>query len=91
MSGGHFGYQQGNILGIAAQLDALIKDNKTATGCWYSSEAIEEFKTAAMLLRKAYVYADNIDWFVSGDTSEQQLHEFIENDLSDLQPIGEQQ
>ena len=33
----------------------------------YSKETIKEFKKGLAILRKAYIYAQRIDWLLSGD------------------------
>ena len=48
----------------------------------YSDEVIEEFKIAVEFLRIAYVYAQRIDWLVSGDDGEESFMERLKKDLT---------
>ena len=40
----------------------------------FSDETIDEFKKGIELLKKAFVYAQRIDWLVSGDDGEESFH-----------------
>lgn len=51
----------------------------------FSKETLSEFKTAVELLRKAAVYAQRIDWLLSGDDGEETFHKRLEEDLKNLQ------
>lgn len=92
MSGGHFAYKQYAIERIAEEIELLIQTNNSNTvnefgdteGRHYSPETIAEFKAAAVLLRRAYVYASNIDWLVSGDTGEESFMDHLQAQLRDL-------
>jgi hypothetical protein len=46
--------------------------------------AIEEFKKGLVLLRQAYVYAQRIDWLVSGDDGEDSFHNRLKFELEKL-------
>ena len=88
MSGGHFNYDQYKIGMIADDIQLLI-DNNNIKNEWgyannYSEETIAEFRKAIVLLRVAQVYAQRIDWLVSGDDGEDNFHERIELDLAEL-------
>jgi len=48
----------------------------------YSDEVIEEFKKAVKYLNIAYVYAQRIDWLVSGDDGEESFLKRLEKDLT---------
>lgn len=48
----------------------------------YSDEVIEEFKEAVKYLSIAYVYAQRVDWLVSGDDSEESFMERLKKDLT---------
>lgn len=50
----------------------------------YSDEVIEEFKKGLTSLQIAYVYAQRIDWLVSGDDGEETFIERLNDDLSKL-------
>ena len=75
MSGGHWNYSQSHIRDIADDLGGLIHTNGSTTNDeWgsevsrtYSPETIAEFEAAVKVLKLAYVYAQRIDWLLSGD------------------------
>ena len=89
MSGGHFNYDQYRIGYIADEIEELIASNYEDSldnfgyriGRGYTSETIAEFKTAVELLRKAQVYAQRIDWLISGDDGEDSFHKRLAEDL----------
>ena len=76
MSGGHFDYQQHNISDVADSVEQLILNNED-----YSEETIKEFKEGLNLLNKAAIYAQRIDWLVSGDDGEESFHKRLSDDL----------
>jgi hypothetical protein len=92
MSGGHFEYKQYQIGSIADDIEQLIIDNDSdelddygyRKGCHFTKETVEEFKQALFILRKAHVYAQRIDWLVSGDDGEDSFHRRLKNDLEKL-------
>ena len=51
----------------------------------FSDETVERFKEAYDILKKAYVYAQRIDWLLSGDDGEDTFHERLEKDLAELE------
>lgn len=50
----------------------------------YPDDIIEEFKKGVEILRKAYVYAQRIDWLLSGDDGEETFMERLKQDLDKL-------
>lgn len=50
----------------------------------YPDDVIEEFKKGLDILRKAQVYAQRIDWLVSGDDGEESFHRRLKEDLDKL-------
>ena len=98
MSGGHFDYQQYKINYIAVEIEHLIETNEStevneygeARGRRYSKETIEEFRNAVRYLKLAAVYAQRVDWLVSGDDGEETFHSRLEKDLSELSDMDEQ-
>ena len=50
----------------------------------YSDEVIVEFKKGLDILRKAYVYAQRIDWLISCDDGEESFHRRLKEDLEKL-------
>ena len=49
-----------------------------------SKETIKEFKKGIELLKKAQVYAQRIDWLLSGDDGEDNFHLRLKEDLANL-------
>jgi len=92
MSGGYFDYNQYNIGRIADDVNDLIRNNEvTELDEWgdtrgrnYSLEVITKFREALTVLRQAEVYAQRIDWLVSGDDTEQSFLQRLEQDLSHI-------
>ena len=93
MSGGHFQYKQWEIGNIADEVEQLIIDNdseeltqwRDRKGCHFTPETIAEFQKGLLLLRQAHVYAQRIDWLVSGDDGEDSFHNRLKHDLEKLQ------
>ena len=50
----------------------------------YPDEVIEKFKEGVEILRKAHVYAQRIDWLISGDDGEESFHKRLKEDLEKL-------
>ena len=94
MSGGHFDYEQYKIGRIADEVEQLIIINgkkRQYKEEWqdeyhyeYSPEIIEKFKEGLMLLKKAEIYAQRIDWLVSGDDSEESFFSRLKKELEEL-------
>lgn len=98
MSGGHFDYDQYKIGYIAESIESLIEknrkpvDKKDRWGEWddrefyydYPDEIIEKFKEAVSSLKKAQVYAQRIDWLVSGDDGDETFLKRLSEDLSKI-------
>jgi hypothetical protein len=92
MSGGHWNYSQSHIQDIADDLGGLIHTNDfkgtnrygDPIGNRYSPETIEEFERAMVVLKMAYVYAQRIDWLLSGDDGEDSFHIRLQAQLKEL-------
>jgi len=90
MSGGYFEYDQYKIAQIADMVEQLIISNdNTELNEWgeqkgrhYSDKTIGEFAKGLQLLRQACVYAQRIDWLVSGDDGEDSFHSRLNEDLN---------
>jgi hypothetical protein len=87
MSGGHFDYKQYDINYIYDEIEHIIRNNGDVsedeygcTGYLYSDETIEEFKKAVEYLKLASIYAQRIDWLVSGDDGEDTFHKRLIED-----------
>lgn len=81
MSGGYFDYQQHRISDIADSVEELILKNED-----YSEETIREFKECLECLNKSVIYAQRIDWLVSGDDGEETFHIRLAKDLLEIKP-----
>ena len=92
MSGGYFNYSQYYLQQIADEVEQLIISNDSnekneydeVKGYHFSPETIEEFKRGLLLLKQAHVYAQRIDWLVSGDDGENNFHSRLKSDLEKL-------
>ncbi len=90
MSGGHFNYDQYKIGQIADMVEQLIISNDSqelnewggTKGRGYSKETIRAFSQGLYLLRISQIYAQRIDWLVSGDDGEDTFHQRLEEDLA---------
>jgi len=83
VSGGHFEYKQYNIQHIADEIEQIIAENKEEHFSYHLG-TLREFKYAIKLLKEAHVYAQRIDWLVSGDDGEDTFHRRLEEDLKKL-------
>ena len=92
MSGGHFNYKQHTLLDMADDIGSQILTNdSTEKNEWgdnignrYSLETIAEFEKAVKVLKIAYVYAQRIDWLLSGDDGEDSFHIRLQAQLKEL-------
>lgn len=96
MSGGHFDYKQFEITRISDEIEQLIEINgKKRVGrleSWeepyhyeYPPEVIQKFKEAVLSLRVAQVYAQRVDWLVSGDDGEESFMRRLAEDLKAIE------
>ena len=53
----------------------------------YTPETLAEFRKGIEILKKASVYAQRIDWLISGNDGEDSFHERLEEDLKDLEEV----
>ena len=82
MSGGHFNYSQYKIEMIADQIEQLIiQDDHSPMSERFTPETVEKFRAGLRHMRLAYVYAQRIDWLVSGDDGEEAFHRRLAEDL----------
>lgn len=92
MSGGHFNYKQHHLLEITEDIDSAIFNNNSKEknewgdniGNRYNAETINEFEKAVKVLKIAYVYAQRIDWLLSGDDGEDSFHKRLQAQLKEL-------
>ena len=80
MSGGHFDHQQYQIELIADAIENFIVE----CGSEFRAETIDKFKEAIYLLRRSYIFAQRIDWLISGDDGEDSFHRRLKEDLEEL-------
>lgn len=95
MSGGHFDYYQFRISDIREKIEHIVELNNVPVleedraDKWdnrvvhfdYSDEIIEEFKKGIESLRVAQIYAQRIDWYISGDDGEETFFKRLKEDL----------
>jgi hypothetical protein len=100
MSGGHFDYAQYQINDIVNDIEQIIANNNLeiaeddkSKDDWgfdehsnyeYPPHIIEEFKNAVKYLKIAQVYAQRVDWLVSGDDGEESFMKRLDEDLNKL-------
>ena len=77
MSAGFFDYKQSCIDNILDELECLELEE-------YSESIQLKIKSSMETLKKAYVYVNNLDWYLSGDTNEEEFLKELEDDLNDL-------
>ena len=53
----------------------------------YPEDVQEKMREAVTLLRVAAIYADRVDWFLSGDDGEREFLERLDEDLKELESI----
>ena len=93
MSGGHFNYDQYKFGYIADEVEQLIRDNGSEEKDeWgynrhsnFDKNTIDKFIEGLLIMRMAQVYAQRIDWLVSGDDGEDSFHNRLKKDIQDLQ------
>jgi hypothetical protein len=76
------------LFDIVEEIKEIIEHN-TIPNEWgdvnnFSDETIREFRKGIEILNRAYVYAQRIDWLVSGDDSEPYFHKRLQEDLKEL-------
>ena len=63
----------------------ILKNKHTLPNSYeYSKETIKEFKKGLAILRKAYIYAQRIDWLLSDDDGEESFHKRLKEELDNL-------
>jgi hypothetical protein len=53
----------------------------------YPDNVIEKFKEAVDILKKAEIYAQRIDWLLSGDDGEESFFTRLEEDLKQIEKL----
>ena len=93
MSGGAFNYNQYRIQAIIDLIaDIILKNDSTELdgsgyriGYGYPPEIIEKFREGLEHLIKAQIYAQRIDWLVSGDDGEESFLKRLKHDLKEAE------
>jgi hypothetical protein len=69
----------------------ILSNDRNALNEWgdpigrgYSKETIKEFEIGLDHLKKAIIYAQRIDWLVSGDDGEESFHQRLLSDLEKM-------
>jgi len=89
MSGGYFDYEQYKLSRIADEVQQLILNEESTEVNTYgdpikknwSKDTLDAFEEAVFLLRVAEIYAQRIDWLVSGDDSEESFKKRLGKEL----------
>jgi len=87
MSGGHFEYKQYGLDYIADSIGQEIIDNKKEVDGYcnnFSSKTLHLMKLGENKIREAAVFAQRIDWLLSGDDGEDTFHKRLEGDFKKL-------
>lgn len=80
MSGGTFDYKQSHIRDIAEHLEEILQSGDLTEG--FEQKTLDEFKKGLLILRKAHVYAQRIDWLLAGDDGEDTFHQRLRDELT---------
>ena len=63
----------------------ILKHHRTIPNQYeFSEETLAEFKKAIHILKQAEIYAQRIDWLLSGDDGEESFHERLKEELEKL-------
>ena len=89
MSGGFYEYKQYVLDEIADSIQLEIEQNDSTEddgyghdrGRHYAPLVIDMMREAVMALRIAYIYAQHVDWLLSGDDSEDSFLRRLDEDL----------
>lgn len=82
MSGGYFDYNYSHIQEVIEQLEYFLTSDETQPIREDLTEVtIDKMKEGLEILQKAKVYAQRIEWLLSGDDSEESFHKRLEEDL----------
>ena len=82
MSGGYFDHLQWNVEDLANRVEEKLLDIELHQ---FDTNTVSEFVNAVVLLKKAAVYAERIDYLLSGDDGEESFHERLADDLSNIE------
>lgn len=93
MSGGHFDYQQYRINDIIEQLERDIDRAENGPEDSFYKEIpediVESFKVGLVVLKMGKIFAERIDYYLSGDDGEESYRTRLEEDLAKLEGMDE--
>ena len=85
MSGGHFYHKQYEIGMIAESIQSIIdRETDPQDGAFnynFSAKTLGEFRNAVIFLKLGAIYAQRIDWLLSGDDCEETFHRRLAEEL----------
>ena len=100
MSGGYFEYKQYAIDELVDRIERILpredQSRSSDTDGYYddswtkkmvaecSPETIQELQNAVRALKQAAVYAQRVDWFLSGDDGEISFHQRLKEELNNI-------
>lgn len=92
MSGGAFNYDQYKIGYMVDQIEQLIQHwERDDVNDWgerwrerFSEREIGSFRIACYHLERAQIYAQRVDWLISGDDGADNYHLRLQHDLAEL-------
>ena len=77
MSGGYFDYKQHHIEDIAEDIEYVIDTKRPDE---FTPETLDELREGVRVLRLAAIYAQRIDWLLSGDDGEDTFHKRLKKE-----------
>lgn len=89
MSGGTFDYAQHNIINIYETIESYInkQGKETEYGHKYETfepEVLKRLEDAIECLKKAYVYAHRVDYYLAGDYGSESFINTLDTELDKL-------
>lgn len=96
MSGGYFEYKQYELNNIADNIEQVIRDYKSKKKSEYEDSVKWDFKdpntifelyNAMNLCRRAIIYAQRVDYLLSGDDGEDSFHKRLKEDLDSVKNL----
>lgn len=85
MSGGYFDYNYSHIQEVIEQLEYLLTSDETRPiRKDLAKVTLDKMEEGLEILQKAKIYAQRIEWLISGDDSEESFHRRLEEDLEEV-------
>ena len=78
MSGGHYDYSQRHILNIIESIEETLNERS------FPQHILNKINDGLTALRIAYVYAQRIDYLMSGDDGEESFVQRLDEELNEL-------